>query len=195
MTDTTEMPVEINADKNTDWLQFPERIRIYRDNTGSNDWGDADIDTESAEVLYTRTDTIPKVTVIRQRKDGYWEALSDGSEIFKAYDEEIESDYMDKHPDHGSMVEEAWVQVPAGKWIGCHPDSSLEEFKEEFEEAGYQVFAIPSKAEVAREFFETADKLAGQKMQRTGVIAGAHYAAMKQLLKEWEDAESKANHI
>ena len=50
---------------------------------------------------------------------------------------------------------------------------------------------IPSRAEVAREFYEAANKLAGEKMQHTGVMTGAHFAAMQQVLKEWEDAEKR----
>ena len=48
-----------------------------------------------------------------------------------------------------------------------------------------------SRASIAREFFEECDRRAGEKMLKTGVMTGAHYAAMQQVLGEWEDAKKE----
>lgn len=43
---------------------------------------------------------------------------------------------------------------------------------------------------IARRFYQEADERAAANMLKTGVMTGAHYAAMQSIIKEWEAKEA-----
>jgi hypothetical protein len=166
--------------------RMPEKIWAEDDlrwNVGNTN---ADGEIVDDMVEYTRTDTIPKITVVRYNPKGYWEMLSDGSKLFMGYYESIEEEYMAAHPDHDGMVPEAWKIVPSGQWQAII-DLSIEEATEELKEAGYQVFVIPSRAQVAREFYQTAFN----RFHHIQSENANFEEALVEVLKEWEEADGK----
>ena len=144
--------------------------------------------TDETEIEYTRTGTILKITIVRWNSKGYWEMLSDGSKFFTGYCESIEEEYLESHPDHDSEVPEAWQIVPSGQWQPII-DLTIDEATEELKEAGYQVFIIPVRAEVAREFMV---EVATRHMGSLFPVVGFEFTALE-LLKEWEEADAKNN--
>jgi hypothetical protein len=51
----------------------------------------------------------------------------------------------------------------------------------------------PGHLEIIREFVKCVEEIAEKKMLETGKLEGAHYAAMKQLLKELEEQNRDKN--
>jgi len=49
-----------------------------------------------------------------------------------------------------------------------------------------EAWAQSSDAEIAQRFYDEVCALAEKNMLKTGVLAGAHYAAMQSVLKQWK---------